>query len=304
MTNADKQQDLQTWINTKCDEIKQKVKFVNELHFSDAEIKEHLTEILNMVKNDHECLISNDEECSMGGYHEVFYRDEDGILNKTFVLCPKQKIINKKIQKEALYLWKDFLVSNEQVRLKKDYIWNISEDRNRLIKELVDQVRANQFHGFYLYGDMGVGKTYLMTCFVNELVENGHSVAFASLPRLLRKIKEGFNLNNNYEINEYIHQIEEALKQADCLVIDDMGYEEFSQYFHMNVLLDVFLYRYDLQKPTYFISNRSLTNLESYYCLKNNKIKRDEAAVKKFIDVMKSLTNARTYVIHGKSLRY
>lgn len=304
MTNSDKHLDLQTWINDQCQKIKQEVKFVNDLAFTDEEIKEHLTEILNLVQSEQQCLTSSDEECCLGGYHEVFYRDEDGNLNKTFVVCPKQKLINQKIQREALYLWKDFLASNNKARLRRECIWDISEDRNLLVKELYDQVRDDQCKGFYLYGDMGVGKTYLMTCFVNELVEHGHSVAFVSLPKLLRKIKEGFNFASNYETNEYIHQIEESLKQADCLVLDDLGYEEFSQYFHMNVLLDVFLYRYDLQKPTYFISNRSLANLEAYYCLKNNKIKRDEAAVKKFIDVMKSLTNAKTYIIRGKSLRY
>ena len=295
------------WLQDKILEAKS-IDFVNELAFSDQEIVDNLLEIFSFYKLDKQCAENPFDECPCEGYHKYFYRDENNSLKTGFRTCEKQKEIEANIQKRKLYLFKDFSDKYDNIGLNKfDVITDerVDKTRSKLVIQLRKQIKNETFNGFYLHGDMGVGKSYLMICFANEIIKLNKTVAYISLKKLFDSIKRTFN---NYEDskNEILENIIKKLKNADVLIIDDIGYEDFSQYFHMNLLLDVFLYRYDEEKPTYFISNRTIKDLENYYYKKSNIInnKYDKVSVSKFIDSIKSLTKDQTYFVHGKNLRY
>ena len=294
------------WLKQKISEAKN-INFVRELDFSDKEIIDNLLEIFSCYEQKQECLNYPFDECINDGYHKYFYRDENGNLKTGYVICDKQEKINKEIKKRQFYLFKDFSEKYDYIGLNKHDVMTtgVDKSRNNLLVQLRKQIKKQNFHGFYLYGEMGVGKSHLMICFSNELVNLGKTVAYISLKRLFENIKRTFNNFDDVK-NAMLDKIVNNLKNADFLIIDDIGYEDFSQYFHMNLLLDVFLFRFDEQKPTYFISNRSLTDLENYYYKKNNIInnKYDKVSVQKFIDSIKSLTKNETYFVQGKNLRY
>ncbi|MBE5763962.1 MAG: hypothetical protein E7338_07080 [Clostridiales bacterium] len=71
----------------------------------------------------------------------------------------------------------------------------------------------------YLMGGVGTGKTTLSFCIANKLIENGHSVYFATAFDLSNLIIEK-QFNRLQNIDDYYNMLD-----ADLLIIDDLGTE-------------------------------------------------------------------------------
>ncbi|MDD2978453.1 MAG: ATP-binding protein [Hespellia sp.] len=77
-----------------------------------------------------------------------------------------------------------------------------------------------EFHNLFLYGDTGVGKTFLSNCIAKELIDRTYSVIYFSAPELFNTFaKSTFEKNvDAAAMNEYIYD-------CDLLIIDDLGTE-------------------------------------------------------------------------------
>lgn len=129
--------------------------------------------------------------------------------------------------------------------------------------------------GLYLYGNNSSGKTYLMACICNELVDKGYSCEFTSIPKLLAE--SGRNLREN-RLSQA--EIVDNLARKQFVFIDDLGKEFLGDRNDYNynraerLLLEVLNARYSNGLPTVFTSNYSLDEFIRKFNLDKSIIER------------------------------
>ncbi|WCK55402.1 ATP-binding protein [Aneurinibacillus sp. Ricciae_BoGa-3] len=70
-------------------------------------------------------------------------------------------------------------------------------------------------------GPFGVGKSHLAVSIQKRLIAKGYSCIYISTPKLLTKIRSTYNRDSEHSELELLEMIE----QVDCLVLDDIGAE-------------------------------------------------------------------------------
>lgn len=82
-------------------------------------------------------------------------------------------------------------------------------------------VKGDQPGGLFVQGPVGSGKTHLLSCTANALLEEGVSVKFISYSDFLFRLKMSFDPTS--PLSEY--RIIEEVQKAPVLIIDDLGSE-------------------------------------------------------------------------------
>jgi primosomal protein DnaI len=133
--------------------------------------------------------------------------------------------------------------------------------RNEAIRELVYFVEACKSglpsKGIYFYGPFGVGKTYFLGALANKLKELNISSSLIYMPEFVREMKSSLKDDS---INKKI----DFFKQADVLMLDDIGAEMQSSWFRDEILGSILQYRMMEGLPVFFTSNYSLEQLEDH----------------------------------------
>lgn len=139
---------------------------------------------------------------------------------------------------------------------------DFSPGRAQAIKEMtdfLDQVVENPNilpkQGIYFSGPFGVGKTYFLGAIANRLKEYNISSTLIYMPEFLREIKDSIKDDS---INEKVNYF----KQADVLMLDDIGAETQSAWFRDEILGSILQYRMMEQLPVFFTSNYTMDQLE------------------------------------------
>lgn len=110
--------------------------------------------------------------------------------------------------------------------------------------------------GLYLYGDMGVGKSFMLAALARDLSEKkGLSTTLLHFPSFAIDIRHAIKTGN---VKEEIDRI----KMAEILVLDDIGAEQASAWIRDEVLQVILQYRMLENLPTFFTSNYSMADLE------------------------------------------
>ncbi|SRR5690625_4922912 len=109
--------------------------------------------------------------------------------------------------------------------------------------------------GMYLYGQYGVGKTYLLAALANELTRLNIDTFFIYMPEFAREIRASIN---DSSINDKI----DRFKNASVLVLDDIGAEYLSSWFRDEILSSILQYRMMERLPVFFTSNYRPKQLE------------------------------------------
>lgn len=99
--------------------------------------------------------------------------------------------------------------------------------------------------GLYIYGRMGVGKSYMAAAIANGLIAKGVSVLFTDFTDLVGRMEEGYG-NRNRVLGE--------LKRYDLVIIDDYGAERGSEYM-LEQIFSVVKRRLESGQPLIFTSN-------------------------------------------------
>ncbi len=122
----------------------------------------------------------------------------------------------------------------------------------------------NEYTNLYIYGDSGVGKTFLSNCIAKELIDSSHSVIYLSATRLFDMLAdETFNKSysddktSNFKLTSYLYD-------CDLLIIDDLGTELINS-FTTSELFTCINERNLNRKSTIISSNLSLMDLEKFY---------------------------------------
>ena len=104
--------------------------------------------------------------------------------------------------------------------------------------------------GLYFCGDVGAGKTHLAVAVMNELIQRKRVPSlFVTVPELLDNLRGAYN-DPGRDLDEWMA----AVKNADFLVLDDLGSERPTEWVQERIFVIV-NHRYRGALPTVFTSN-------------------------------------------------
>lgn len=141
--------------------------------------------------------------------------------------------------------------------LKKVGLANIALDDAKRVEPyqaLVDFIThyPNQ-KGLYLYGDFGVGKSFMMAAMANELAKKGIATTLLHYPTFVSDIDF-----------DTVKPLVNEIKQSQVLVLDDIGAEQNNAWVRDSVLQVILQYRMQENLPTFFTSNLNMNELEQH----------------------------------------
>ena len=109
----------------------------------------------------------------------------------------------------------------------------------------------------FLYGQTGLGKTFLSGCIAGELLRKGVSVAFDSIQNYLREIEnEHFGRSDGDTM--------QILLNAEIVILDDLG-SEFTTGFTSSAVYNIINSRLNMGRPMIVSSNLSIEELNAKY---------------------------------------
>ncbi len=118
---------------------------------------------------------------------------------------------------------------------------------------------GTEFRNLLLYGDTGVGKTFLSNCIAKALIDQGFSVIYFTSYDLFDTLSKGIFGKDNET-----GQIAEHILNCDLLIIDDLG-AEFTNAFTTSQLFLCLNERLLHQKSTIISTNLSLETIKELY---------------------------------------
>ncbi|RQW76519.1 primosomal protein DnaI [Lysinibacillus composti] len=111
--------------------------------------------------------------------------------------------------------------------------------------------------GFYLYGEFGVGKSFVLGAIANELATLKVRSVVVFVPEFFREMKNSIQDQSLQEKVDYV-------KKAPVLMLDDIGAETISSWTRDEILGTILHYRMSEQLPTFITSNFDYTGLEHH----------------------------------------
>lgn len=128
-------------------------------------------------------------------------------------------------------------------------------------KDYIDTFDST-YSNLLLYGNAGVGKTFLANCIAKELLDRSHTVIYLTAFQLF-DILEKNKFNKDQEKSEANEQFEYIL-DCDLLIIDDLG-TELNNSFVTSQLYLCINERHLRKKSTIISTNLSWDNLNTNY---------------------------------------
>lgn len=114
------------------------------------------------------------------------------------------------------------------------------------------------FENLFLYGDTGVGKTFLSHCIAHELLESAHCVMYFSAFDLFDLLAgSAFSRKEDTSAEEFVFD-------SDLLIIDDLGTELTNSFVSSQLFLCI-NERIMRRKPTIISTNLKLENFSETY---------------------------------------
>lgn len=141
--------------------------------------------------------------------------------------------------------------------------------------------------GIYLQGSFGIGKTFLMAGMANYLVEQGVQVTMVNYPSFVVDVKNALSDNTT---SLYINKV----KNAQVLVLDDIGADQSSSWVRDEVLGVILQYRMQEQLPTCFTSNLSMQQLQEEYLAVNNRGEKEPLKARRIMERVRFLAREIT----------
>ena len=122
----------------------------------------------------------------------------------------------------------------------------------------VEQYPAIQ-KGLYLYGDFGVGKSFMVAALAHDLSEKrGVSSTLLHYPSFVIDVKNAIGDGN-------VKTLVDELKLSEVLILDDIGAEQSTAWVRDEILQVILQYRMQENLPTFFTSNFNFEDLELHF---------------------------------------
>ena len=178
----------------------------------------------------------------------------------TVLLLYEQSNLKDILQKENFdtfsfnYYSKDDIYENTGLSIR-----DINEDVVSKCKNFIDRFTTD-FQNIYLYGNTGVGKTFLLNCIAKDIIDKEQSVLYFSASELFDILIKG--AFDRYDSDS--NNIRDLVYDCDLLIIDDLG----TEYINNAVISQLFIClndRLQLKKPVVISSNLSPNKLADIY---------------------------------------
>jgi DNA replication protein DnaC len=119
----------------------------------------------------------------------------------------------------------------------------------------------DEFANLLLYGETGLGKTFICHCIAKDLLDIGKTVLYLTVPRLCKVIENSrFNRDSLDSPDEMLN----AVDTVDLLILDDLG-TEVPTVITSAALFDIINQRLLTRKPTVISTNLSPNDLATIY---------------------------------------
>ena len=231
--------------------------FIKKEGLTQKEITLSISKFLEYISQ-RDLFVKQDEAYIAKGYQPVLvmnegYADVSYLETEELVEYRRLEAIKNRIQ-----------LINMPASLKNVTVADIDKnDENRVEVMLAITDFVKRFEekpkGLYIYGNFGIGNSYLMAYLANLLSKTYlQSTTMLHYPTFVVDIK---NAIKDGSVKERIDEI----KLAQVLVLDDIGAEQHSPWVRDDVLQVILQYRMQENLPTFFTSNFSFDDLERHF---------------------------------------
>ncbi|MCJ1996793.1 primosomal protein DnaI [Lactococcus piscium] len=259
--------------------------FISENEFQPLQVNKSLSKFNEYVTE--KAKFVSGETTKIPGYEPILFNNEgfaDVTYRATADTVAKAEEVSKKRRVRLIGMPKDMV----------DISWDdvLLDDANRM--KAYQAVAAfisdypNQ-DGIYLYGQFGVGKSFMMAAMANELAEKGISTTLIHYPSFI---------SDNSGFDDLKAQANEV-KKTEVLVLDDIGAESNNDWIRDNILQVILQYRMQENLPTFFTSNLTMLELEQRLAMTK---KGDETwSAKRVLERVRKLSTE--YALAGENRR-
>ena len=138
--------------------------------------------------------------------------------------------------------------------------------RLTVLKRMIEFVNdyPNNLKGLYLYGDFGVGKSFMVAALAHDLSEKrGVSSTLLHYPSFVIDVKNAIGDGN-------VKTLVDEIKLSEVLILDDIGAEQSTPWVRDEILQVILQYRMQENLPTFFTSNFDFEDLEKHFAKGKN----------------------------------
>ncbi len=138
------------------------------------------------------------------------------------------------------------------------------ENIMRVLKQAKDFISNfdSSYQNLLIYGNTGVGKTFLSNCIAKELLDTAHTVQYYTTYQFYNMLEK-----YKFKYDEYKEEApgrQDYILDCDLLILDDLG-TEMTNAFTASQLYAVINERHLSRKSTIISTNLSFENIESFY---------------------------------------
>ncbi|EGQ22287.1 primosomal protein DnaI [Mammaliicoccus sciuri] len=184
------------------------------------------------------------------------------LIDLDYVVCPTKQLDDERrnVSKmvNSMYMPKDVMearLSNVDFKTEDSRVQIMRAAKNFL--NTIDSTGEIPERGLYLYGDYGVGKSFILGALANELATRKIQTVVVYVPEFLREMKQSIQ-------NQTLDEKVEFVKKAPILMLDDIGAETMSSWTRDEVLGTILQYRMAEKLPVFFTSNFDYDVLEHH----------------------------------------
>ena len=170
--------------------------------------------------------------------------------------CLKRAVMNRLYQSEGLQglacenfaAFNDLIFPDEPIEGRKSTQRAFIRKCRQYCEEYANSFVAGKGNGILLCGRSGLGKTYLMNCVAQRVLERGFSVVVVSAYKLIEIMRR-------YQFEEQgVEQVQDMIN-CDLLCIDDLGAEPMMRGITVNSIYTIINERRNANRSTVITTN-------------------------------------------------
>lgn len=229
--------------------------FIRTHQLTQDEISKSLPKF-NQFRNERAKFLSGDASYVAKGYQPILTMNE-GYADVSYQETAALKLAQERQEIASRIHLVNLPKSYKNITFEDIHLDDVKRvDVFQSLAEFVANYPSDNQKGLYLYGDMGIGKSFLLAAMAHELAEKKSvSTTMLHFPSFSLDIKNAINTGT---VKEEV----DAVKQAQVLVIDDIGADQTTAWIRDDVLQVILQHRMLEELPTFFTSNYNFSDLE------------------------------------------